>query len=204
MENPSSGILVLASHNRKKLAELDVLVRPLGLRVVSVGDVSSAPEPEETGMTFAENAIIKAEAALLATGMASLADDSGLIVDALSGEPGVRSARYAGEKAGDAANNRLLLRNLRDVPDEARTARFVSVIALSVPGKATVTFMGETTGRILREEKGEGGFGYDPLFLSDDLGVTFAEAGAEEKNMVSHRARGMTKCIAYMRENSFG
>ncbi len=198
-----SGIaqLVLASRNRKKVAELAALLQPLGIELLSVADVVDGPEPEETGLTFAENACIKADAALAATGLPSIADDSGLAVDILDGQPGVRSARYAGDNATDAENNRLLLERLAHVPAEKRTARFISVIALARPGRETVVFSGETTGRILTAEQGEGGFGYDPLFLSDDLNQTFAQASPDDKNRVSHRGRALAKCIGYIREN---
>lgn len=190
---------VLASHNVKKSAELRAILAPLGFSLVSLADFPGAPEPEETGGTFEENAVIKATAAAGFTGLPAIADDSGLAVDALNGEPGVRSARFAGEHANDAENNGLLLEKMAGLPPEERTARFVSAVALHFPGGETRTYRGETCGRILAEERGEGGFGYDPLFLSDDLGVTFAEAGAEEKNRVSHRGRAIAKLVAELR-----
>ncbi len=132
--------LVLASRNRKKVVELAALLQPLGIELLSVADVVDGPEPEETGLTFAENACIKAEAALAATSLPSIADDSGLAVDILDGQPGVRSARYAGDNATDAENNKLLLERLAHVPAEKRNARFISVIALARPGRETVVF----------------------------------------------------------------
>ncbi|MCC8191041.1 MAG: RdgB/HAM1 family non-canonical purine NTP pyrophosphatase [Planctomycetes bacterium] len=190
--------LVLASHNTKKLLELGDLLRPLGISLRSLAQFPAAPPPVEDGATFADNARIKALDALRRTGLPAVADDSGLVVPALGGEPGVRSARYAGEEADDAANNRLLLERLRTVPEGERGARFVSVIALALPGGEVQVFSGETTGTILHRPRGQGGFGYDPLFLSDDLGVTFAEAAPEAKNRVSHRARALARAVAWL------
>ncbi|MCC8109362.1 MAG: RdgB/HAM1 family non-canonical purine NTP pyrophosphatase [Planctomycetes bacterium] len=183
--------LVLASNNAKKTAELLAILQPLGINLRTLRDYPALPVPDETGTTLQDNAVIKAEAARDGTGLPSLADDTGLLVDALAGEPGVRSARYAGDDADDDANNRLLLDRLAPVPPEKRTARFVTVLALAVPGEETVCFKGAASGLILPAARGTNGFGYDPLFLSDDLGVTFAEAGAEAKNAVSHRGRAL-------------
>ncbi len=188
--------LVLASHNKKKTRELAAILAPLRIGLRNLADFPGAPMPEETGATFGENAVIKAEAALAFTGLPALADDSGLEVDALGGEPGVRSARFAGDGADDAANNLLLLRRLAGIPAERRGAGFVSVVALALPGGRTRTFRGETRGRILEAPRGAGGFGYDPLFLSDDLGVTFGEADPAAKNRVSHRARALAGLLA--------
>ncbi len=192
--------LVLASHNRKKTLELRAILAPLGIGLKSLGDFPGAPEPEETGGTFEENAVIKARSALAFTGLPALADDSGLEVEALGGEPGVRSARFAGEGAGDAENNCLLLARLAGIPPERRLAGFVSVVALALPDGRVLTFRGETRGRILGELRGEGGFGYDPLFLSDDLGVSFGEADAGAKNRVSHRGRALGKLVEALSE----
>jgi XTP/dITP diphosphohydrolase len=183
--------VVLASHNPKKARELRRLLKPLRAELLTFGDFPGATPPEETGRTFAENAVVKALYAMELSGMAALADDSGLMADALDGAPGVYSARFAGPDADDAANNRLLLERLAAVPEARRGAKFVSVVAAAVPGQGVETFTGEARGRILRAPRGENGFGYDPLFLSDDLGVTFAEAGDAEKNRVSHRGRAM-------------
>ena len=187
---------MLASHNPKKSRELQAILQPLAIELLSLADFPGAVAPEETGHTFAENAILKAHHACMLTGLPSLADDSGLAVDFLGGEPGVFSARFAGEGAGDAANNRLLLERLQGVPAEKRGARFISVVALVMPGGECRTWSGETHGRILEEERGTGGFGYDPLFLSDDLGVSFAEATGEAKNRISHRGRALASFIA--------
>ncbi len=188
--------LVLASHNAKKAAELRALLEPLGFDLRPLTDFPGAPEPEETGETFGENAGIKASSALAFTGLPALADDSGLEVDALGGAPGVRSARFAGEAADDAENNALLLRRLEGVPEERRTARFVSVVALARAGVPLLLFRGGCEGRILFAPEGEGGFGYDPLFLSADLGKSFAAASREEKNAISHRGRALAQLRA--------
>jgi XTP/dITP diphosphohydrolase len=183
--------LVAATRNPNKFAEVAAILEDTGMRVLALDEFPEAPDVEEDGETFEENASKKAEAATHATGRAAIADDSGLCVDALGGAPGVRSARYAGEEADHAANNAKLLRALEGVPDGERTARFACVIALASPGRETVLFRGECRGRITREPRGGGGFGYDPLFYSPELGRTFAEAPPEEKNRVSHRARAL-------------
>lgn len=183
--------IVLASHNRKKAAELRAILEPLGIRLLSLADFPGAPEPVEDGDSFEANALIKARSALAYTGETALADDSGLMVDALNGGPGVHSARFAGENADDAANNRLLLEKLSGTPSEKRGAKFVSVAAIALPDGESAIFRGETRGVILESPRGAGGFGYDPLFLSLDLGLTFAEADQEAKNLVSHRARAL-------------
>ena len=185
--------LVLASNNFGKLRELKQL---LGERfdVCSMREMGVTTDVEETGDTFEENALIKAGALMDICGCAALADDSGLCVDQLDGRPGVRSARYCGVHGDDEANNRLLLRELSDKPAPHR-AHYGAAVALCRPGRAPVTVYGRCDGEIIGEYRGEGGFGYDPLFLSDDLGVTFAEADAEAKNGVSHRARAIKKLI---------
>lgn len=192
--------LVLASHNKKKTTELRAILEPFGYRLYSLPDFPGAPEPEETGDTFAANAAIKAESAMRFTGLPVLADDSGLVVDALSGEPGVRSARYAGENADDAENNALLLQKLSAVPEAERTARFVCSIVLARPNNELITCYGETEGVILAAPRGRGGFGYDPLFFSTVLGKSFAEADATEKKLVSHRGRAIASLVARLRK----
>lgn len=193
--------LVLASHNRKKARELRSILEPLGMELLSLADFPGAPEPEETGDAFAENAVIKAASAAAFTGLPALADDSGLEVDALDGRPGVRSARFAGENAGDQENNALLLKELEGIPKLRRSARFVSVIAFVRPGGAAVTFRGTTEGRILDAPRGTGGFGYDPLFWSNALRRSFGEAEAEAKNRVSHRGRALMQFVEYINRN---
>jgi XTP/dITP diphosphohydrolase len=184
--------IVVATKNRGKLREIQAALAGLDLKIRSLDDFPSAPEVVEDGETFAENAGKKARAIAAHTGLPALADDSGLAVDALGGAPGVFSARYAGETADDAANNRKLLAALQNVPPAKRTARFVCVLALAFPGGRTVFAEGFCEGRIIDSLKGEGGFGYDPVFFSPELGITFAEATREQKLSVSHRGRALT------------
>lgn len=196
--------LLLASGNRKKLAELEALAAGLGVRVVTPREVGPLPEVDEDGATFEENAWKKAAAFARASGLAAIADDSGLEVDALGGAPGVRSARYAGVHGDDAANNRKLLAALAAVPDGARTARFVCAIAVAAPdGVALGRARGTVAGRITRAPRGEAGFGYDPLFECVDpelpaplRGRTFGELTHDEKALVSHRARALASLRA--------
>ena len=182
---------VMASFNIHKCREAAEILAPFGITLLSLDAFPGAPVPPEDHDTFEGNAIQKAESALAHTRLAAVADDSGLVVDALGGAPGVRSARFAGPDATDEDNNRLLLERLANVPDDQRTAAFVCAIALVEPDGTTRTFVGETRGRILRSPHGAGGFGYDPLFLSDELGVAFGEAPAARKNEVSHRGRAL-------------
>ncbi len=183
--------LVIATHNAGKVKEIRVLFSRHYDTIVSLRDEGVALEVPENGETFEENARQKAlgyAEALL--GCDVLADDSGLEVDALNGAPGVYSARYAGEDATDAANNALLLKNLIGVPDDARTARFKCCAALVSAGEV-ITASGACEGRILSETRGEGGFGYDPLFFVEEYKKTFAELSMEEKNALSHRGRAL-------------
>ncbi len=189
---------VLASHNQKKTLEIRDIIAPMGIELLNLADFPGAPIPEETGDTFRANAVIKAEAACAFTRLPCLADDSGLLVDALGGAPGVYSARFAGRHASDRDNNLLLLEKLAEIPDKRRTARFECVIAVAIPKGATRTFCGETRGRILTAPRGTGGFGYDPLFLSDELGLTFGEAPGELKNRISHRSRALAEFRDWM------
>ena len=189
--------LVLASNNAHKLTELSGMLGDR-YRILSMAEAGYHEEIDETGNTFAENAVLKAEAVCRATGYAALADDSGLMVDALAGAPGVHSARYAGHHGDDVANNNLLIEHMQAVPDERRSAQFVSVLALASPFAATLTFEGVCEGTILHEARGTGGFGYDPYFLYA-TGKTFAEMTQEEKNAVSHRARAMEKLKEHLK-----
>ena len=191
--------LVLASQNAGKLRELRALFGA-EYDISSMGELGVDMEIEETGTTFEENARIKAETLCARTGCAALADDSGLEVDCLGGAPGVYSARYAGKHGDDAATNALLVANVRDCP-APRTARFVSAVALARPGRETLIARGDCEGEVLLEERGEGGFGYDPLFYSHDLYKTFAEASADEKNAVSHRARALKNLVEMARDS---
>jgi XTP/dITP diphosphohydrolase len=193
----SSPRIVLASNNAKKLAELRRILEPLvpGVEVLGLADFPAYDEPAETDPTFEGNALIKARAALAATGLPSLADDSGLCVDALNGMPGVLSARWSGvpkSEGGDAANNRLLLSQLSDVPAERRAAQFRCVMALCTPDGREVVQAGEMPGRVLEAEHGGGGFGYDPLFAADGHDVSTAELPPGEKDRISHRGRALT------------
>lgn len=179
--------LVVATGNAHKLKEISEIFSDR--EVIGQKEAGFDGDVEETGTTFEENALIKARAAAEALGCPALADDSGICVEALGGAPGVYSARYAGEHGNDAANRALLLENLKGKDD--RRAYFESAVALVYPDGREVTAVGRTCGHILFEETGENGFGYDSLFFSDDLGKSFGEATAEEKNSVSHRARAL-------------
>lgn len=181
--------LIIASNNKNKIREIKTIFAGYFENIYSLAEKNINVEIEETGKTFEENAIIKAEYITNLTGMVALADDSGLEVEALCGAPGVYSARYAGEPCDDNANNKKLLQVMQDITN--RKARFTSVVALSFPNGKTLTACGHTDGEVLYEEVGNGGFGYDPLFLSTDLGKTFGIATAEEKNQISHRKRAL-------------
>ncbi len=178
---------VLASHNKKKLAELSSIVSSLGIEIIPLPE--GAPEPEENGKTFEENALIKAKSAAEFTGLPALADDSGLCVDALDGAPGIYSARYC--EGTDEDRNAFLLKNMQD--KETRACRFVCAIACVLADGETLTVRGECEGTLLRENHGAGGFGYDPLFYVGKYGCTFGELPAEVKNSISHRARALGK-----------
>lgn len=195
-EAVTSPRIVLASNNAKKAAELRRILEPLvpGLQVLSLGDVEPYAEPAETEPTFEGNALIKARAAVVATGLPALADDSGLCVDELNGMPGVLSARWAGvakADGGDAANNRLLLSQLADTPPERRSAHFTCAMALVTPAGIEVIRQGDMHGRILTAEQGEGGFGYDPLFAAEGYDVSTAELDPAEKDAISHRGKAL-------------
>ncbi len=187
--------IVLASRNRKKIHEMHTLLSEIGgafsdLEILSLDDIGYTDEIEENGTTFRENALTKASVPA-GYGYIGIADDSGLSVDALGGAPGVYSARYAGEPCNDENNNQKLLRELEETGDEKRTGRYVCAIACVFPDGRSFTVEGYCKGRILREYRGEGGFGYDPLFLYPEFGKTFAEIPLEQKNKVSHRARAI-------------
>lgn len=189
--------LIVASNNKNKLKEFSAI---LGSRyeIVSMRDAGIDADIEENGTTFEENALIKAEYVANVTGCAAIADDSGLEVDALGGAPGVYSARYCGLHGDDEANNDLLLENLKHVP-APRTGRYVAAIALVRPGKEAVVRRGTCDGEILFERRGNGGFGYDPLFVCE-TGETFAEVSAETKNAISHRKRGIEAVVRALEE----
>ncbi|WP_421841275.1 RdgB/HAM1 family non-canonical purine NTP pyrophosphatase [Marinobacter algicola] len=184
--------LVIASNNQGKIAELADLLAPLGLTPVAQGELGVG-EAEEPAVTFVENAILKARHAARITGLPSLADDSGLAVDALGGAPGVRSARYAGDTASDADNVQALLDALKDVPQARRTAQFhcVLVYLRHADDPTPVICHGRWPGSILSEPRGEGGFGYDPVFLVPETGTSAAELPRAEKGRISHRGRAL-------------
>lgn len=182
--------LVLASKNQGKLKELRAILGTMDVEVLLQSEVGVDIDVEETGTTFEENSLLKAQAVMNACGIASIADDSGLVVDALQGAPGVYSARY-GNLNSDAERTAFLLQNLEGVPDAQRTARFVSVITCCFPDGRVVTARGECEGVITHKPCGDGGFGYDPVFFVPDKGKTFSEMTADEKNQVSHRANAL-------------
>jgi len=183
--------IVLASRNPKKIKELKALLADLPVRVLSLDDFCGVPEVEETGQTFAENAEIKAKTVAQATGLISVADDSGLEVDALGGQPGVYSNRFAGPDATDRDKYMRILELLQGVPDDNRTARFHAAVAVATPEGETVVVEGTCEGRIAREPRGEGGFGYDPIFYLPEFGRSMAELPPDVKNQISHRAKAM-------------
>lgn len=190
---------VVASGNKGKIKDFEVLLSPLGIDVVPIKTLLSDFDPEETGETFEENAILKAREAAERTGLPCLADDSGLEVDALDGAPGIYSARYA-DGQGDEANNLKLIREMAEVEEEKRTARFQSVVALVYPDGTSYTANGSVEGRILFAPRGIGGFGYDPLFYIEELGKTMAELTLEEKNKISHRKKAFVGIEKIIRE----
>ncbi|GFO61938.1 non-canonical purine NTP pyrophosphatase [Geomonas silvestris] len=192
--------LVVASGNKGKLREFAELLKGVVETVLSPADFPGFPDVVEDGATFAENALKKARSAAQFTGLPVLADDSGLSVEYLDGRPGVYSARFAGEGAGDAANNALLLKELAGVPAEKRGAAFHCVIALCLPDGTRQTFDGSLPGAILEAPRGSGGFGYDPLFLVPEYGQTFSELPLEIKNRISHRGRAMQLLKAALAE----
>ena len=196
--------IVMATHNGNKLREIRALLDGNGLSditLLTLSDIGYNQEIEETGTTFSENAYIKASVPAR-LGYYGLADDSGLEVDYLLGAPGVYSARFAGEPCNDAANNEKLLEELEEVPESLRTARYVSVISFVSPVSPAESFSvsGKCEGLILEEYRGEGGFGYDPLFYVPELHKTFAQVTMEEKNAVSHRGKATRLFIARLRE----
>jgi XTP/dITP diphosphohydrolase len=185
--------LVVATRNKGKIIEIKSLLTGLVDGVTCATDLSDFPETVEDGATFEENALKKAREASVFTGFPALADDSGLVVDALNGRPGVYSARFAGDGAGDTANNNYLLEELEDVSSGSRQAAFVCVLAYVTPEGDEHLFSGRVAGQILHEPRGEGGFGYDPLFLVTGFERSMAELTLAEKNSVSHRARAFEK-----------
>ncbi|MFI6758890.1 RdgB/HAM1 family non-canonical purine NTP pyrophosphatase [Micromonospora sp. NPDC050417] len=195
--------VLLATRNAKKLVELqrilDGALGPQRIELVGLNDLPAYPEVPETGLTFGENALLKAREGVRHTGLPTVADDSGLAVDALNGMPGVFSARWSGKHGDDQANLELVLGQVGDVPDEHRGAAFVCAVALVLPGGKEHLVDGRQTGRLLRGPRGEGGFGYDPIFLGEGQEKTNAELTPAEKDAVSHRGkalRALAKVIA--------
>ena len=191
--------LALASENAGKLAEFREALAGLPMSLHSAGELGVTDFPEETGASYEENALLKAAHVTLRTGLIALADDSGLEVDALQGQPGVHTARFGGPGLTNGERMAHLLQRMRRVEDAERTARFVAVIVVATPGGAVHTFRGESEGRILHGPRGVGGFGYDPIFFSPELGKGFAEATLEEKRGVSHRGRALAAFSAWAR-----
>lgn len=193
--------IVLATGNAGKVRELDAMLAPLKLHVVAQSEFD-VPEVAETGTTFVENAIIKARHAARITGLPAIADDSGLVVDALGGAPGIYSARYSGEGATDAKNIDKLLAELQDVPMDARSARFICCLVYlrHADDPTPIICEGAWEGRIAREAFGEGGFGYDPVFYVPALAKTAAELSKEEKNAISHRGQALKALLAKLGE----
>jgi XTP/dITP diphosphohydrolase len=191
--------LLIATRNAHKVRELAQILADVPLPLRSLADMGIQDEVEETGVTYTENAALKATTYARLSGLWSLADDSGLEVDHLGGEPGLRSARYAGEGASNQDRIVKLLRNMEGVPWERRTARFVCIIAVASPGGSPVLFRGECEGIIAMAPRGEGGFGYDPVFYMPEFACTMAELPEEVKNRVSHRARAARAAAPYLR-----
>ena len=198
--------VVLASHNQKKMVEMKAILSQMGVEVLSQAEVGVDLEPEETGTTFEENARIKAQAVMQATGLPAIADDSGLCVDALGGAPGVYSARYCGHHGDDEANNDKLLEKMKDVPAGQRGAKFVAAVCFILPTGQHLTCRGECPGRVAFERlAGDYGFGYDPLFIPDECGVgrtdkrpnsegrSYAQLTPDEKDAISHRGNALAE-----------
>ena len=181
--------VVLATRNAHKVAELQRILAPYDVDLVSLADVGVTDEVAETGATFAENALLKARAAAMASGLVAIADDSGICVAALNGMPGVLSVYWAGRARDDAANLRLVLEQIEDVPDERRGAAFVCAAAAVTPDGHELAVEGRLEGRLLREPRGANGFGYDPIFVATGYDRTNAELTAEEKDAISHRGK---------------
>lgn len=184
--------IVLATKNKGKIKEMRELLAPMNIEVLSLADFSPVDDAEENGATFAENAMLKARYYFAHTGTPCLADDSGLEVDALGGRPGVYSARYSGEDATDAANNVKVLQEMEGIEKDKRTARFRCAMALVGEG-VELTTDGTCEGALLTEERGQGGFGYDPIFYVPKFDRTLAEMSSEEKNSISHRGAAVRK-----------
>ena len=196
--------VVLASHNPHKLKEISKITEKFGIELVLQSELGVDIDVEETGSTFEENSFQKAEAVMKATGLPALADDSGIAVDALNGEPGIYSARYGfDESLDDWGRMMLLLKNTEHVPDGERQAQFVCVITFITPEGKVIQARGEIHGELTREPKGDNGFGYDPIFYYPPFGMTTAEVSPEQKNAVSHRGVALQKFYEKMKEAGY-
>lgn len=196
--------VVLASKNPHKLVEISKITEKFGMELVLESELGVDIEVEETGSTFEENSFIKANAVMRATGLPALADDSGIAVDALNGEPGIYSARYGfDDTLDDWGRLQLLLKNTEDVPDGQRQAKFVCVITMVTPEGQTIQAWGEIHGELLREPRGENGFGYDPIFYYPPMGMSTAEMSSEDKNKVSHRGAALRVFYEKLKEAGY-
>ncbi len=196
--------VVLASKNKHKLVEIAAILEKLDIQLVLQSELGIDLDVEENGTTFEENSFIKANAVMQATGLPALADDSGIAVDALNGEPGIYSARYGfDDTLDDFGRLQLLLKNMENVPDGQRQGKFVCVITLVTPDGQVISARGEVHGEIMREPKGEHGFGYDPIFYYPPFGCGFGEAESERKNQVSHRAVALKAFYEKLKEAGY-
>lgn len=196
--------VVLASKNKHKLIEISKITEKFGIQLILQSELGVDIDVEETGTTFEENSFLKAEAVMKATGLPALADDSGIAVDALNGEPGIYSARYGfDDSLDDRGRLELLLKNTEHVPDGQRQAQFVCVITMVTPDGQTVQARGEIHGELTRQPRGENGFGYDPIFYYPPLGMTTAELSSEQKNQVSHRANALKLFVDKLKEAGY-
>ncbi len=196
--------VVLASKNKHKLVEISQITKKFDMELVLQSELGVDIDVEETGTTFEENSFLKANAVMQATGLPALADDSGIAVDALNGEPGIYSARYGfDDTLDDRGRVNLLLKNAESIPDGQRQAKFVCVITLVNPDGSCIQARGEVHGELLRSVDGEGGFGYDPVFFSPELGKSLGQATPEEKNSISHRARALRVLYEKLKEAGY-
>jgi len=196
-----SDKILIATKNQGKVAEIKDLVKDIPITFLSLSDFPNIPDVIEDGVTFEENALKKARTIAAKTGLPSLADDSGLCIDALGGQPGVFSSRYAGEQTSDLEKCKHILEEMSEIPDNSRSARFVCVLAFVFPHGEEHIFEGVCEGRITRELRGSLGFGYDPIFYYEEAQMTFAEMSSESKNKVSHRGQALRKFAEYLRQN---
>lgn len=192
--------IIIATKNKGKAAEFKTLFSEYGVEVLTLLDIENAPDIEETGNSFEENATLKAEGISNLTDTIVIADDSGLIVDELDGMPGIYSARYAGLEKNDEDNINKLLFEMREVPENKRTARFYCSLAVAIPGEETIIVSGKCEGFILKERRGHNGFGYDPVFFVTVAGKSMAELSNEEKNRISHRAEALQNLVPVLKE----